>query len=137
MYKDKNCHTLVPVARLTISNTGIMMMESFAMEVWTSMSVRVLIPNSQTGVREQGIVHALDHEVVQQVPVYNKENSEARDAERRGQDVRGCSEVEAPKQPTCSNSCNNRENSIVYNRGFIPNGTGIYISNKMCCNHCQ
>ena len=66
----------------------------------------------------QRTVHALDQEVVQHVPVYNKENSEARNAERRGQDVGGCSE------PTCGQLVN-RENSIVYSRGFIPYGTGI------------
>ena len=60
--------------------------------------------------------------------ILGEEKSDARDAEKRGQDVGGCSE------PTCGQLVN-RENSIVYSRGFIPHGTGIYISNKICCNH--
>ena len=47
------CHNMVAVAKLAVFNTGIMMMESFTMEMWTNISVRVLIPNSQTGVQDK------------------------------------------------------------------------------------
>ena len=41
------------VARLTVSNMAIMMLESSAVEVWTRITVRVWFLNSQTGVRNK------------------------------------------------------------------------------------
>ena len=71
--RARMCPTILLVARLTVSNTGITMMESFAMEVWDKHVCQSIDPKQKNWGPGQRTVHALDQEVVQQVPVYNKE----------------------------------------------------------------